>query len=75
MYDGDSVRSLRRAVDHLGTVVGELVGLHHGHLGPVREIDVVLEQTDPKRVWDGGASMDHCFSIRGKIENINLIRY
>lgn len=73
MYHRYSVWSLRCTVNNFRTAVSELVGLHHSHLGPVREIDIVLKQTDAKWVWDHSASMDHCFSIKN-VENIEFIR-
>lgn len=62
MYHRYTVWGLRRSVNHLRIAVSELVCFHHGHLGPVREIDAVLKQTDAKWVWDHAASMNHCFS-------------
>lgn len=70
MYHCNSMWSLRGAVHNLRTAVSELVGFHHGHLGPVREIDVVLKQTDAKWVWDHSTSVDHCFSIENMLTTL-----
>lgn len=55
---------LRCCVNHLRLVVNELVCFYHSHLGPVREIDIVLEQTDAKWVWDHSTSVSNSFSVR-----------
>lgn len=71
MYDSYSIGSLRSIVNHLGIVVSKLVGFHHRHLRPVREIDTVLKQTDAKRVRNDSASVHHRLSKRTK-QNIGL---
>ena len=75
MHHCYSMWTLSCTVNHLRTAVGELVGFHHSHLGPVREIDTVLKQTDAKWVWDHSTSMDHCFSIKGNNDEIDLFQY
>lgn len=59
VHNSYSMWGLRRVVNHLGVVVGELVGFHYGHLRPVCKIDAVLEQTDTERVWNDSASVHH----------------
>lgn len=75
MYHRHAVRSLRRRVNHLRSCVGELVGFHHSHLGPVGEIHTVLKQADGKRVRDHSTSMDNGFSIKECQDNDLLKQY
>lgn len=64
MYHCYSMWSLRCTVNYLRTALCELVGFHYSHLGPVREIDIVLKQADAKWVRYHSTSMNHCFSIK-----------
>lgn len=83
MYNSYSMWSLRGVVNHLGIAVGELVGSHHSHLGPVRKVDVVLKQTDTKWVWNDSTSMHHGFSKNkqtnennnNNVENVRYFRF
>lgn len=75
MYHCYSMWSLRCSVNHFRASICKLVGFHHSHLGPVREIDIVLKQTDAKWMRDHSTSVNHCFSIRKNIRDVYLLEY
>ena len=63
------MRDLRCGVDNLRISVIEFVDFHHGHLGPVRVINVVFEQREAKGMRDERSSMNHRFTERRGKEN------
>jgi hypothetical protein len=61
--DHNVTGSVCGAIDEVRVATVEAVGPYYPHLGPVGEEQMVFKNRDAKRVWNLGATVEHCFPV------------